>query len=214
MPEESIIPEVKKEASAEETIQISKSEYEAIITRFEELDKQLEAKGKELADDDIDDLAKEGRQALKVGTSVQQQKNIDDMTNTEVVNYILEQVTQYGQTIQQSVETLRVQREVDKCMTKYTDFADYEKEILKIAVANPTLSIEGAYKLAKAEVGEKKPKIDEKGEEGKGERRSTSAKILNLKDFGAKTTNPPTSLGGVVSVKDAAIEAAKKLGLS
>jgi hypothetical protein len=100
-------------------------------------------------------------------------------------------------------------REIDKCESKYDDFWEYEEDIRRIAMENPSLSIEKAYKLAKLEKG---------GEEGKGrgkeseERVSRIQKILNLPPAvprGEKPGTVPSSTkaGEVKSLREAALKA-------
>jgi hypothetical protein len=205
--------EVKKETSPEENendqVVLSRAQYEAVLARFEE----LEAKTPSRSDDDIDALADEGRKAAsKAAVTPQQRKDIEDMSNAELVNYMLEQISPVSRSLETEVNTLKVQREIDKCEKEFEDFHDYDKEILKIALENPSLTIERAYKIAKAE-----NKKEAKGEAGeKGEKITTSQKILNLphpKTYGEKASLAATSPGGSLSIKDSARKAAIELGL-
>lgn len=88
------------------------------------------------------------------GTSEEAGVDIDQMSPRELVQFINEQVSQIGQQLLVEIQTLKVQREIDKCEAKYPDFWDYEEAIRAIAMENPTLSIEQAYKLAKQQMEE------------------------------------------------------------
>jgi len=204
-----------EDSAKEEIIEMPKSQYEAILTRFEELEERL-ASSKNIDSDDIDNLAKEGRKALSANATPQMKKSLEDMSNSELAEFILGEMTQYSQPMLVAIETQKVQREIDKCERDYADFGDYRKVTQKIAIDNPTLSIEEAYKLAKGKVDSAKPKV--KGSEDEsGERRSTSAKILSLKKpLGEKPgMSPGASKGsGVMTLQEAARLAAREAGLT
>jgi hypothetical protein len=191
-------------------------QYKGIIERLEEQEALIErlSSNKDRSEDEIDALAEEGRRTLNQNSTPQQRKDLEEMSNAEVVNVIFEQLKPFQQELHQSIETLRIQREIDKCESKFNDFHLYDKEIMKIAIDNPKLSIEKAYKLAKVE----DPDRGKISDDGKLEKRTKSERILNLPKPGSFGEKPNasvsvTELGGTLSVKDAARQAAIELGL-
>ena len=93
--------------------------------------------------------------------------DIENMTKTEFAGFLLNQVGQtMAQPILELVMTAIVRdeiREVSKeAAAKGEDFSIYKDDVYALTMANPQLSIEKAYKLAKAENPEKGKKAEPK----------------------------------------------------
>lgn len=164
-PSESV---VKKEVPVEEgKVTLDAEQYSGLLDRLAELEAiaAKPRKGEETVD--LDTLAKEGKRG-KEKEEVEIPTNLDEMTNTQVVEYAVGLVNKQGgerlQRLEVTVETLRVLREIDKGERDHEDFWTYEPEIKRIAMANPTLSVEDAYQLAKLKAPAKKEKGEEKEE--------------------------------------------------
>jgi len=204
MPEE--VKEEKKEAKEEvvkETkstpppavdpnmISLTKEQYSAILDRMDELEQlalsKVEEKGsKGSRRETVDDLAEEAR----VGRRGREQEviNLDEMTNTELVQYLSHNLdAQVIQPLSMQIQTLKVMNEIDKAAGKHDDFFDYHDRIKEIAIENPTLSIEKAYKMAKLEAKEEEEEASEEAEsKGKGKE-----KPLTKQGKGVKLLLPP-----------------------
>ena len=93
--------------------------------------------------------------------------DIENMTKTEFAGFLLNQVGQtMAQPILELVMTAIVRdeiREVSKeAAAKGEDFSIYKDDVYNLTMANPQLSIEKAYKLAKAENPDKGKKPEPK----------------------------------------------------
>lgn len=183
--------EEKKDGEERELITLTKEQYEALLDRVAELeDASLKATRSTYS---LDELAEEAKRPSKIEEE-EEGVDWDEISGKELVKKVTEVVNQLGMRLQTEVEVLKVQREIDKCEAKYPDFWEYEEDIRRIAVENPSLSIEKAYKLAKAE------KEGGKGEKEKEVAKTKTEKLLNL---------PPRSGGekpGVVSSSTKASE--------
>ena len=99
----------------------------------------------------------------------------------EAVNFILSVVQdQLIKPLDVKIELVKVKEQIRDCEKKYEDFWDYKKEIYAIGSANPQLTVEQAYLLARTS----KAKTSEKGEEKKEEKKEeTKPQVL---PFGEK----------------------------
>ena len=185
---EEVKEEKKESEKKEEIVTMTREQYSGLLDRVAELEEMSLGKNQEKTYG-LDELVDEGKGRKGVEKELeitQGSEEIDNMSNTQVINLILEQVNKGGQQIMTELQTMKVLREIDKCESKYDDFWKYGDEIRRIAIENPSLSIERAYHLAKSEKGEKK--VEKEGETGKGEQKITrTEKILNL---------PPRGSGG------------------
>lgn len=162
------VANVAAQAAAEEKVELSAEQYNALMDRLEELESSAKAPKNQ-----IDALAEEGRTRRK-DEEVQAPVNLDELTNTQLAQFLVQANRQDNQRLVQEIETQKVLREIDKCEVKHEDFWDYKDEVHKTASENPTLTIEQAYQLAKG--NNPKP---EKSEDGKASRTVTE-KLLNL----------------------------------
>jgi len=145
----------------------------------------------------LDELAEEGAKRRGKTKEKEEEPDWDNLSNKELVQMVVEAVNKAGLGLQTEIESIKVMREIDKAESKHDDFWKYEDEIRKVAIENPSLSIEKAYRLAKAEVeGEEKEGKKEKGEgkEEVGEKKTKTEKLLNL-----PPRIPPGERTGVVS---------------
>ncbi|MCL6441693.1 MAG: hypothetical protein K6T27_09410, partial [Thermoleophilum sp.] len=142
-------------AGAQE-VTLSAEQYAALLDRLAELEEVALSKAKEAKKEtyDVDELAKLGKAVQTREAPREEEVDLEQLSNKELVNYVLslgqQTISQQLLALETKLETLRVQREIDKCEQKYKDFWDYEEDIKKIAVENPSLSIEQAYRLAKS----------------------------------------------------------------
>lgn len=172
----------EKTEQQQQRIELDVEVYQSLLDRIAELEKLAGGKSEE-GEEDIDDierLAKEGKQP--VYQPQQSVPNLDEMSNTELAKFLLTQIdavaTPRLRDMETKVETLRVLREIDKCEAKYEDFWQYAKAVQEIGIANPSLSVEEAYHLAKS-----KTQVAKKSEE---RRPTITEKLLKL---------PPAPLG-------------------
>lgn len=170
-------------------VKLPAEQYNALLDRLVELEglaTRVPSAPREPVTD-LDRLAEEGRRRETPPARPAEQIDVDGLTNTQLADLIINEVNRQGgervKQLEVAVESIRLMHEIDRCEKKYTDFSDYEPDIRKLAMANPSLSIEQAYKLAK---------ID-KEESGKGKGtpanvvESTTAKLFKL---------PPRVIGG------------------
>ena len=81
--------------------------------------------------------------------------------------------------------------EIDKAASKHDDFYDYQDRIREIAIENPTLPIEKAYKMAKLEAAEEN---EERAGSHKGEQKDKKASTTRGK--GVHLLLPPRPILG------------------
>lgn len=173
--------EGKENKEQEEKITLSKEQYSALLDRLSELEGSTEKKDVYT----LDELAKEGKERSRPLKEAQEEEDIDwdNATPKDVYNKLVTEVNKVGIQIKTDIETLKVMREIDKCEAKFEDFWKFEPAIRKIAMENPSLSIEKAYKLAKVDAGEEVNKKKE-GEKDKDElkevAKTKTEKLLNL----------------------------------
>lgn len=164
--EESTEPVVTEPSEPQDgSVTLSAEQYNALIDRVEELEVSTP---NPRPDYDVDELAAEGQTFPTEQTT----ENLDEMSNTQLVQFIASEVGRGNRQLQTEVQTLKILREIDKCEVKYNDFWDFEKEIYAVAQKNPTLSMEQAYKLVKGDTPEKKP--------GDPAPRTQTQKLFNL----------------------------------
>jgi hypothetical protein len=174
-------------------VELEAETYEALLERLAELEDASTSTGtvQNIERSSLDDLADEGTRSTDEGT---QQRalppNLDDMSNTEVAHFIVEEINRQAaerlNKVEVSIETLRVLREIDKTASKYDDFWLYENEVKDSTMANPSMTIEDAYLLAK----QKSPKQAPKGEGDNASKRTRTEKLLNLPSRAALGEKP------------------------
>lgn len=190
--------EIKEEKV--ESVTLTKEQYAALLDRVAELEDASLRKEKDIWS--LNELTEEGKKAPKQ-TKEEEEPDWDNISGKELVQRITEAVNQAGVKLQTEIETLKVMREIDKCEAKYKDFWEHEEEMRKIAMENPSLSIEKAYQLAKID------KEGEKKEEGVA--KTKTEKLLNLppRSEGEKPGVVPSSTKAseVKTLREAALKA-------
>ena len=162
--EETIIPEGEALEQQEATgvVELDADTYDGLLERLAELEERGEPQ-RQAQRSPVDELAYEGTQQEQQDITLPPE--LDEMNNTQLVTYLVDTInSQAGQRLERvevAMETMRVAREIDKVETKFTDFWTYGDKIKEIALANPALSIERAYHLAKAEMPKQKPTSEE-----------------------------------------------------
>jgi len=173
------------------TVELPAETYNALIERIGELEDQVTSVGvvQSTERSTLDELADEGR-TTKTDMPREPFKNLDDMSNTEVAQYVVDEINrQAGEKLNKvevSIETLRVLREIDKAESKYDDFWLYENLVKDYTMANPSMSIEDAYLLAK----QKSPKQVKDEDGDKSEKKTKTEKLLNLPSRAALGEKP------------------------
>ena len=168
--------EEKKETVASQKIELDAEQYNQLLDRLAELEAgatMRRSRGASGDDEilDVDTLAAEGRETgrRKVPEKEAEEVDWDNLSNRELVEKIVGLVNEQGgarvQKLEVAVETQRVLREIDKAEKDHEDFWEHEEEVRKISIANPTLSIEEAYQLAKVRKARVKPAKKEGEEE-------------------------------------------------
>lgn len=192
MSEEENNTQSEEETEAQSKIEIDANTYGALLDRIAELEDMTSARPTQqnLERSPIDELADEGRSHETQESVITPPKDLDEMSNAQLVDFIFTSINQQAagriDKIEVAVETLRVAREIDKAESKYSDFWLYGDQVKKIALANPALSIERAYHLAKAE----NPKKQESSDKTKPREPTRTEKLLHLptRTFGEKPT--------------------------
>jgi hypothetical protein len=199
----------KQPAGSPSEVKLSAEQYNALLDRLAELETLATVKPREPEVADVDTLAEEGRRTTQA--QVETEVNLDDMSNTQLVQYIADVINRQGgerlQRLEVAIESLRVAREIDRCEAKYKDFWNYEPDIRRIAISNPSLSIEQAYKLAKSTAEE-----TSEDKSSKQPKESLTQRILNLppRTFGEKpgaAASSTTSSTPAKTMKQAALKA-------
>jgi len=154
-------PPEKKESSTTQQVtkvELTAEQYSAILDRMEEQDKMIERltssskKEKSSSVQDIDELAREGREKKK---GEQVEIDWDSMGNRELVGAVFQLMDEHVvKPLNVELQTIKVMNEIDKVAAKHEDFYDLQDRVKEIAIENPTLSIEKAYKMAKLEAEE------------------------------------------------------------
>lgn len=192
-------------------VELDADQYSALLDRIAELEAAATpAPGPKAKGDDVDDLLEEANRRKASGGGGGGQVDLENMSNTELFQYIMEVGGQEIRRIDVGLETMKLMRDIDKVSAKFEDFDLYEEEIRDIAMKNPTLSIEKAYKLAKAE---NPTKGDKKKQDG-GLPKTHTEKILNLPSRqiigekpGSIADSSTRKTGTALSTKSAAEEA-------
>jgi hypothetical protein len=185
------------ELEVENAVTLSPQQYAALLEKIDE----LESKTKGRPAYSLEELAEEGKSRPDAERKARPpDKNLDDMNRLELAQYIVNVIgdhfTPIANDLQVQLQTIKVAQEIDRAALKYQDFWDLHEDILRIGTENPSLSIEKAYKLAKAERGERP--IDKKskdqtlltlppkpvlGDKPSGPtRKSTAPKVMSLSE--------------------------------
>lgn len=180
---------VEQKEQPAQKVELDRETYSALLDRIAELEAEsTRPRRKEEETSDIDTLAEEGRRRPQAREVKEEPTNLDEYTPSQLAQFIIDRVNDQGgqrlQKIEVAVETMRVLREIDKAEAKYPDFYNYEEKIRELAMETPSLSIEKAYKLAKLDEAEKKPKEGE--EEHRPATRTERLLKLPPRTFGEK----------------------------
>ncbi len=134
----------KDETAADALIKLTREQYSALLDRLAELEDAAYKSKVQKETYSLDDLVAEGtkRAPRKEIERKAEMPDLDEMSNSEIVKYIFDTVSQAGMELRQEIETLKIMREIDKCEAKYPDFWELEEDIRRIAMDNPSLSIE------------------------------------------------------------------------
>lgn len=179
--------------SVEESITLTQKQYAEMLDYLAAVEAKLLDREITPKSDPLDDiLAKSNQRPVPTDKPV----DLDDMSNTELVRYILGEIHQEASSIKMEVETVKVLREIDKCEAKYPDFHDYIDRIYDLGRNNPTLSIEKAYKLAKQEAK------DDEGEPKKPLAKGLPPRPSALRIIGENPNRVPTSTPTRTSTSD------------
>jgi len=159
-------PEEKPPEKPEEqkVVTLTEEQYGALLDKVAELETIALQPKKETYT--IDELTREVETEKEAKVVEVSPEDVDQMGNVQLANYIVDRVVDAGQqqikTLDVKIESLKVLREIDKAEGAHEDFWEHQEAVHRIASANPTLSIEQAYNLAKLE------------KEGKGEGKELS----------------------------------------
>jgi len=167
--EKKVEGEKKEKEGTEEKVELSGEQYNALVDRLAELEAGAVKQGRRSDEvTDLDTLVEEGKRGKATEKIEETEVDFDQLSNKELVEYVVNLVNDQGlprlQKAEVAIETLRVLREIDKGEKEHDDFWEYESEIRQISMANPTLSIEEAYDLAKVKKGKAKSSKKKEGE--------------------------------------------------
>lgn len=191
-----------------QVVELDTDTYDSLLERLAELE-EMATKPKHEPKSTIDELADEGTSHSERESQLTLPTDIDDLNNTQLVTYLVDTInSQAGERlnrIEVALETMRVAREIDKVENKYEDFWTYGEKIKEIALANPALTIERAYHLAKAEMPKQKPT----GDQSKQREPTRTERLLKLpaRTYGEKpsiATSSTSEMNRGMSLKSAA----------
>lgn len=198
---------------------LSREQYDALLERIEELESNTQRIARSGREGEVDELLDEVRKSIQAPPQRDRSlpdKDIDEMSNKELIDLISETVREEGRNLKIELEALKIAREIDKVEFNHKeDFHLYEQRMYEIAQETPNISIERAFKLAKAELGDLK-KLE--GDEGTmKDKRTRTERILNLPPRGSFGDRPGISRGAAQeptkadTLKDAAEMAWEKV---
>lgn len=136
-------------------VELTGQQYDALLDHVASLEARLMETGsgkKEV--ETLDDLIEEGQGARPQQGRTPVQKPLEEMNPQEVMQTLMGVIHQkLIVPLETKVETLRIMNEIDKVASKpgNEDFWEYAQTVKEIAIRNPSLSIERAYRLAKTE---------------------------------------------------------------
>lgn len=129
-----------------EQVTIPAKDYQLLLDRLDELEANHQGNK---SHDDVDDLYQEATQQQQQQEG--QPPDLDNMTPSQLTQYIMQEVGKENQELQIGLHALRLSMEIDRFASKHEDFDDYQEDIQKIMIDNPRLSVAQAYKLAKSD---------------------------------------------------------------
>ena len=171
----------KDQQSGEEKAPKIEEALEALVSEVESLKEKVEdrAGSEALTIEELQALLENMEQGTEE-IEKQEEKETDNKGLAEL-QALKKQVEAQITYLQQELLKMRVIQEVEACRKKYSDFDNYEKEMLELSAAYPNASVEDLYLLAKAKFGDKDQKqIDKKG------------KTLSLGDLRKMMSEKPT----------------------
>lgn len=142
-------------AQDDQGVVLSSEQYAALLDHISTLETKVINATPQGAKDiqTLDSLVNEGDGAPK-GEAPPAGVKMEDMTPDQIMGYIFQTIhKQYVEPLEIKVETLRLMNEIDKVASKpeNADFWEYADQVKQLAMRHPGLSIDRAYKLAKAE---------------------------------------------------------------
>ncbi len=198
---------------------LSREQYDALLERIDELESNASRISRSGRDGDIDELLGDIKKSVQSSPPVKDaslEKDVDEMSNRELINLIVGAVKEEGQTLKVEIEALKIAREIDKVEFNHKeDFHLYEQRMYEIAQETPNITMERAFKLAKAELGDLKLAKGANGDDK--EPRTRTEKMLGLPPRGSFGDRPGISRGAAQepakadTLKDAAEMAWEKV---
>lgn len=143
-------------APAQDGVTLTNEQYATLLDHVASLESRLMESPKGRSEvqtlDNLIDEADQGRPAPSQAPP--QGVKLEDMTPDQVIGMIYHTIKkEMVEPLEVKVETLRLMNEIDKVANKKgnEDFWEYANAVKEIALKNPTLTIQRAYQLAKAE---------------------------------------------------------------
>lgn len=141
--------------STEDNVTMSKQEYADLMTKFTNMEDALsQLLDKELEKEQERENIKRQRSENEAAQRRAQAPNLDELSNTDLANIIMNQVTkQVGEPLLEMIATMALKEEKKELVSDLKDeginFKDYEEETFKVATANTSLSLKEAFYIAK-----------------------------------------------------------------
>ena len=180
------------DTNAASKVELDPETYNALLDRLAELEArdQLPMRRAYADDsgDDIDALAREGRRRSEARSEApavpEGDIDYDSLTNKQMIDLIVNAINRGEpakrlERLELSLQEVRVENELTQCINKHKDFMLYANEVKKLGMENPTLSLEKAYKLAKADDPERAIRLEKRDDKG-GPKQTTTEKLLRL----------------------------------
>ena len=187
-------------SSPDDAVTLDRGTYEALLDQIAELEATSTAKAS------VDDLTKDLEPEPKPKPAEFDLGAIDQMSNSQLATFIIDIINEQGgaaiNELSKKLESITVLREIERAESKHDDFWQHEKDVRRIAMKNPSLTIEEAYKLAKAEAAEKGtgPKSD-----GDPPPKTKTERVLRLPPRGAVGERPSHIAGATTTGKSSAM---------
>lgn len=136
-------PQKDQKQQEEETVTLTKEEFNNLMSSIAELKSQVATTNQTIQKVAEPDEEEEEEQVSE--------DELANLSPKQVIDLITQNVAkQVGEPLLQMIMTLAVKDEIRECKSKYSDFDEYKDDIQQLAKENPKLTIEQAYKLAKA----------------------------------------------------------------
>ncbi len=152
------LPDAKVNQSQEpQKVELDADTYAALLDRLDELENRQPSQQQQQDDDDdsVDSLARQAAPQPLQGQKI----DLDRMSNGQLAQFIARELSNdVINPMLVKLSQIELRMEEQTIIAQYPDFKDIKKDVYNILHKNPSLTLERAYKLAKAEQPSKSEK--------------------------------------------------------